>query len=192
MTELLFDIPLWLPAMIVGVGVVLFWMGNVRLEKKIRNTGAGLLALAVVLVIVSYIMDTPREKVMKQTRELVQSVEERDWPVMQGLLDPRCTLDKYNNRDEIVAAAQTAMEKFGVKTIMVTSLDAKQDAASITVHLDIVSEQDITLGRPFPTSWQLDWQRSSGNWLLRNISILESRQAGSQNAVKQNLPNVKP
>jgi len=192
MTELLFDTPLWLPAMIVGVGAVLFWMGNTRLEKKIRNTGIALLIAAVVLVMVSYLVDTPREKVMNQTRQLVDSVEQRKWPVMESLLDPRCTLENYNNRDQIISAAQTATEKFGVKTAIVTSLQAQQDGSQITVHLDVLSEQDVTLGRPFPTSWQLDWQRNSGNWLLRNIMILESRQAGSQSAVKQNLPSVKP
>src|SRR5262245_50883638 len=130
MTELLFDTPLWLPATIIGAGVLLFWMGNVRLERKMRNAGAVLLGLAILLVLVSYITDTPREKVVKQTRELVQSVEKQDWPVMQRLLDPRCTLEKYNNRDEIVEAAKTAVERFEVRNITVTSLDAKQDAAS--------------------------------------------------------------
>lgn len=192
MTELLFDTPLWLPATIVAAGVLLFWMGNVRLEKKLRNTGAGLLAAAVLLLVISFVMDTPREKVMKQTRQLVESVEKRDWPTMQQLLDPRCTLDKYNNREEIVAAAQTAVDRFEIKNITVTSLDAKQDAASITVHLNLFSELNISMGRPVPTSWELDWQKSSGQWLLRNVSVLESMQAGSQRAVKENLPNVKP
>jgi hypothetical protein len=192
MTELLFDTPLWLTATIIGAGVLLFWMGNVRLEKKIRNAGEALLGLAVLLLLVSAVMDTPRERVIYQTRELVHSVEKRDWPAMTQLLDPRCTLDKYNNRDEIVAAAQTAVERFEIRNITMTSLDAKQDAASITVHLDVLSELNISMGRPVPTRWQLDWQKSAGQWLLRNVNVLESSQAGSQNAVKQNLPNVKP
>jgi hypothetical protein len=191
MTELLFDTPWWLPALIAGVGVVLFWMGNNRQERKVRNFGAALLVLALLVVGVSYFVDTPRERAIKNTRSLVKSVEARDWPAMTSLMDPRCAFESYGNRDEIVSAARIAAERFGLKSINITSLQAEQVDTLITVHLDVISEQDVTMGRPFPTSWQLDYQKTANGWSLRNIEVLESRQAGSQAAVKQNLPSVK-
>src|SRR5688572_23157252 len=125
MTELLFDTPWWLPALIAGVGAMLFWMGNNRREHKVRNFGLGLLALALVVIGVSYYFDTPREKAIKDTRSLVKSVESRDWPAMTALMDPRCAFESYGSRDEIVSAARIAAERFGLKSINVTSLQAE-------------------------------------------------------------------
>lgn len=191
MGELFFDTPWWLPALIAGVGVVLFITGNNRRETKVRGAGIALAVLALLVVAVSSFVDTPREKVMKDTRRLVEAVEKRDWQTMTSLLDPRCSLEKYANREQIVKAAQEACEQFNVTSIRITSLVADQTDTLITVTLDILSEQDLTMGRPYPTSWQLGWQKTAAGWSLRNINVLESRQPGSQAEVKRNLPSVK-
>lgn len=190
MSELLFDAPWWLPALIAGLGVGLFIIGNNRQETRIRAAGIILIALAMLALGVSYLVDTPREQVIGKTRRLVQSVETRDWPTMTTLLDPRCSLEKYGNRDQIVKAAQEVCEQFNVKSIRITSLVAEQTDSLFTVTLNVLSEQDLTLGRPYPTSWQLGWQKSASGWLLRTIKVLESRQPGSQAEVRRNLPDV--
>lgn len=190
MTELLFDTPWWLPTLFAGVGVVLFITGNNRQESKVRSAGIALAALALLLLAVSYFVDTPREKVIKDTRRLVSAVEKRDWPTMTALLDPRCTLEKYGSRDEIVKAAQEASERFNITSIRITSLVAEQTDTLITVTLSVVSEQDLTMGHPYPTSWQLDWQQTANGWSLRNINVLESQMPGSQKEVRRNLPSI--
>src|SRR5688572_12517632 len=101
MTDLWFDTPWWLPALIAGVGAVLFWTGNKRQERNVRDTGLGFIAAAMLLMGVSYFVDTPREKVIKNTHALVNAVEQRQWPAMTALIDPKCTFDKYNNRDQL-------------------------------------------------------------------------------------------
>src|SRR4051812_12349549 len=114
MANLLFDTPWWLPTLLVGVGIVLFWNGNRRQETKLRNIGLLLVAAAAGMMAVSYLVDTPLEKAVKQTKLLVNSVETSDWTAMRSILGANTQLSVlggpavYESRDEIVDAAKRA------------------------------------------------------------------------------------
>src|SRR3954466_15846766 len=107
-SELLFQTPWWLPVTIGGIGVVLFITGNNRVEAKVRKAGLTIVALAVLLMGVSYFVDTDLEKAVKNTKALVRAVNDRDWPTMTSLLDPKASLavqnsgTPYNDREKIV------------------------------------------------------------------------------------------
>ena len=58
MTELLFHTPWWLPTLLIGAGVILFWTGNQRQETRVRLAGMLLVLAAAVLCTVSYLVDT--------------------------------------------------------------------------------------------------------------------------------------
>src|SRR5438552_17065971 len=73
--ELLFHTPWWLPAGIVVLGVVLFWTGNNRRETRVRTAGLIVIALAVVLGVGSYLVDTDLERGVGRWRELTCAVE---------------------------------------------------------------------------------------------------------------------
>src|SRR6476646_3389166 len=97
LSELLFHTPWWLPVTIAGVGVVLFITGNNRVEAKVRNAGLAIVALAILLVGVSWLVDTDLEKAVKDTKALVRAVNDRDWATMTRLLDPKASLAVANS-----------------------------------------------------------------------------------------------
>jgi hypothetical protein len=178
MTELLFDTPWWLPTILAGLGIYLFWSGNRRQESKVRNGGLLLLAAAVGALLLSYFIDTPKETAVKRSRTLVRSVEARDWTTLRANLDPTVSLSVlgfnvlYENRDDLVDAARRGVDQYGVKNVHILSTEAEQTESLISVTMSIMSEQDTTMGRPVPTSWKLEWQRSGNDWTLVRVTCI--------------------
>jgi hypothetical protein len=177
MTDLLFSTPWWLPTAIILAGVFLFITGNARQMGGQRNAGLGLIGLAIVLILVSWLVETDRERVTRESRELVKSVEGRDWTKMRSLLDPRVSLGIssatiYSNREDLVKGAQAKAEQYGLKSVIITSLDAEQTQTIITVTLTVLTDQDATMGRPVTSSWQFEWEQLGKEWALYRITCL--------------------
>jgi hypothetical protein len=180
MSDLLFDTPWWLPALLLAAGVVLFITGNNRQVPRLRLAGVGVFLLAVALILTSYFVLTPRERALANTRRLVTAFEKRDWPTFQSLLPDQVSLallnhpdSIYSNRAKLVAGAKAAQDRYNFKNLAVTGIEAVQTDTLITVSLDVISEQEITMGRPLPSSWQFDWQETADGWLLVHITALK-------------------
>ncbi|CAA9392278.1 MAG: hypothetical protein AVDCRST_MAG64-1346 [uncultured Phycisphaerae bacterium] len=178
MTDLLFDTPWWLPALVAAVGVVLFVTGNNRLERRVKAAGLAVVGLAVLLTAVSYFVDTPVETAERRSQELVDAFERADWPAMRAILDPTAALtfgDRaiYGSRDQILTNAEDAHARFGFKSVDVLSKNTEQADTVIKVGLVLLSQQEA-LGQPFKSEWQFQFQRTADGWALvevRAISI---------------------
>jgi hypothetical protein len=180
MSDLLFETPWWLPTTIAAVGAVLFYTANKRREAKLRTIGLGVLCLGVLVALVSYFVDTPKERAVNGSRRLVQSVADRDWTTMQSLLHPKASVSianvpstLYNDREQIVARAREGVERYGLKSVTVLSTDARQDQTLITVSVTLLSVQEYTLGRPIRSTWEFDWLESADGWSLYKIRAIE-------------------
>src|SRR6266700_7096072 len=161
MSNFLFDAPWWFPTILAGLGIFLFWTGNRRQEDKVRNAGVGLLLAAVLVLLLSYFIDTDMEKAVKRSKALVHAVEQRDWATMRANLDPAVSLSVlgfnvlYENREDLINGARRGVEQYGVRNIHILSTSAEESDSLISVTMSIVSEQEATLGRPTPTSWKM-------------------------------------
>jgi hypothetical protein len=130
MADLIFDAPWWLPTLLGGIGLYLFWTGNRRRETRVRNAGLGFIAGAVAVLGMSYFVDTDLETAVRKSKQLVDAVEKRDWPRLNSIPSPNVSLwmfgstELYSNRKQLVAAAQEAVDRYGVKNIRILSTDA--------------------------------------------------------------------
>src|SRR5689334_4234537 len=106
----IYETPWWLPTGIAFLGIILFITGNNRVEKRLRLAGIIVVALAIILAVVSYLLDSPREKVVKRTYALVSSVEARDWTKMATYLHPTVTVSVFAGRDQVVNGTRRAAE----------------------------------------------------------------------------------
>src|SRR5688572_31859403 len=88
MTDYLFDTPYWLLALLAVIGVAILVSANARQDKRLGGIGAAVLALGVVLALVSYFVQTDKEKALSRTRELVTAVEKKDTAALDRLLHP--------------------------------------------------------------------------------------------------------
>lgn len=191
MSDLLFQTPWWLPTLLAGAGLILFWTGNRRQETRIRTGGLLLILLAIAVCAVSYLIDTPRERAVKNSRQLVYAVQEQNWPTMMRLMDPACGLSImggipiYESRAQILDGARKAVSQYGLKNVHILSASAEQRQDQIRVTLTVLSEQDFTQGRPINSTWLMDWQQTGKTWLLTritcvNIANLQGNAAGRQ------------
>lgn len=178
MTDLLFATPWWLLGAIVIIGITLFVSGNRRQHAGVRLAGVLVVLLAVALLLLSYFVETDKEKASHDTREVVAAVQDADWSKLKSLLDPHASLvtvlgTVYKNRDDLIQGAQAAADRYALKSVTIRSLDATQDQAGIAVDLDVFSVQDATMDRPVPSSWRFDWEKSGDDWRLYRITCLK-------------------
>lgn len=178
MQELLFDTPWWLPAIILLVGAGMFIAANRRRQFRLRTAGLGVVILAAMLIGVSYFVDTPAEKCLKNTRALISAFGQKDWSKFESLLDPRASvainssITIYSNLRDIVQAAQRAQEIYQFTTVRVLGAEATQQDSLITVTLTLFTDQRATMGRPFTSTWRFEWQDFGKGWTLWRITAL--------------------
>jgi hypothetical protein len=177
MAQLLFDTPWWLPTLLAFLGIALFWNGNRRQESKVRNAGLAFCLAAVLVLAVSYYVDTDLEKATKESKSLVYAVNARDWNTLKRILSPTTSLhvlggatEIYGTSAEIIGGAQKAVDQYGLKNVRILSTTPEQTDTVITITMTIVSEQDFTSGRPITTTWQFEWQQSGETWTLTRIT----------------------
>ena len=188
MQDFLFDTPWWAFVLIGIVGVALFMSGNSRQNKGALRAGVTMLLVGVLLAILSYLVDTPKEKVIKGTHALVTAVVNRDKATMNAELHPGATLAGWK-RQQIIDGAVTLADQFGLKSATVTGTEVKVDqSSSITVTIRVIAQfQGKEL--PYdnvPTDWQLNWwEMPDGKWLLKEIVPMGSGNLSGNQLSKQ-------
>lgn len=175
MTDLLFDVPWWIPTLLIVVALALWVSGNRRQIPKTRNTELILIFIAIGWSVMSYLVDTPKETCQKQTRHFVQSVVDRNWTTFDRLLDPNVVFEmsqtdwKTSGRDTLDAAIKADIQSVRVKSAHVTSMTTTQAGDIIKIDLTVLSTQEQTMDQPLTSDWEFDWRKSDGDWLLQTI-----------------------
>jgi hypothetical protein len=177
MSDLVFSAPWWLLGSLVIVGAVVFWSGNNRQQSGPKSVGIGLMALAVLLFVVSLLVETDKEKVTRHTNELVTAVQNRDWKTFTSLLDEDVSLGTpngsiFSNRDALVAGAKADTDNYNLTNVSAHVTGVEQDATGITVDIDAWSEQTASMGYRVPSSWKLFWDRDGKDWRLHEVTCL--------------------
>ena len=177
MSDLIFSAPWWLLGSLVIVGCVLFWSGNNRQQKGPKQVGIGLVALAIVLFVVSFLVETDKEKVTRHTKDLVKAVQARDWKSFGDLMEDDVTLGTPNgtifaNRDALLAGAKADTDSYQLNNVSARVTGVEQDATGITVDIDASSEQAASMGYAVPSSWKLLWDRDGKEWRLHEVQCL--------------------
>jgi hypothetical protein len=185
--DLLFDTPWWLLGLIGVVGAALFMSGNARQNKQILRSGVAVLLFGVLLAVVSYLIDTPKEKVIKGTRALVAAAVTRDKVTINAELHPNASLAGWN-RQQIIDGAVTYADQFGLKSATITGMDVQESPTSIVVTMRVLGhfegKQDYF--DTVPTDWQLTWwETPDGNWLLKDIAPMSIGNLSGNQAAKQ-------
>jgi hypothetical protein len=191
MYDLLFSTPWWLPTLILALGIALFIAANNRQATALRNVALAVLAIGIILPIVSYLVETNKEKVDRHTHELVAEIVSSNWPVVQSLLDPQISFAHLHGPSQIVQALQAAQQNVHVTSahIAQTRIDASPDV--ISENIEVYTVQELTLDRPILTGWRLDWAPTADNkdWKLIKVEPLGSSQIRAED-VTSHIPGA--
>jgi hypothetical protein len=178
MRDLFLSPPWWLAAVVLIAGAVVFYSGNARRQYGVRLSGATLLFVGRVMLLVGFFVETDKQMVSRLTRELVQSVPAKDWPRMTSLLDPEASLFMYANRQELVDGAKSNVDRWDIKSVTITSLTAKPDQTGFIVDADVLVDSSKLIYKS-PTSWRFYWDKTGNNWHVHQIEALSSSAASA-------------
>ena len=179
--DLLFATPWWIIVPLIGGGGWIFFIGNARLDRTVKWLGIATILVGVTLMILSRLVETDKERVERESRQIVQSFVDRDWPRLHALLAPETSIPGiYNNRDALINGAKKTVDAIGLKSAPITSFAITQNDTVMTVNLSILSTQDSTFDRPYPSNWQFDWEDHGTGWLLERIEPQDSTQVSRE------------
>ncbi len=163
--DYLCETPWWLLGGLLVLGGVLFWTGRTRAEKRVMYGGVGAIVLAIILGVVSWVLDSPREKAIRNTRALVAAVVRSDEAAMRALLHERISTPYIAGRDAVIKRARELVNSHGVTDASVLGIDGQQEGkrVAITMRLAVVIG-----GMTVPSDWELRWEEVNGQWVLRD------------------------
>jgi hypothetical protein len=193
MSDLLFDVPWWLPTLLGIIGISLAVSGNRRQNERTRAWGLGVIALAVSWALLSYLVDTDKEKCQKLTKQFVQSVVAQDWTTFDNSLDNKVSFRFAGSawsivgKDTLDQALRADIAHVGVQSARITAIDAHEDSGTITVHISVWSTQHSTMDQPLSSEWELDWHKPQTKFLLTQIRALRVSNLTSED-IKSSLP----
>jgi hypothetical protein len=170
MADFFFDTPYWFLGLLGVVAVGLWLSGNARQENRMKRAALGVILLAMALAVLSYFVDTDKEKVIQRTRRLVEAVEKKDKATLDELLHPRAYMHGLT-KPEILDKAATAVDDFHLQNIRIGSLDVEQpNRNEIEANISVTAHVDTIMGAfDPPSTWLLVWERTERGWLLRDI-----------------------
>ncbi len=166
--DLLFDTPWWLPVLIVAIGTFVFVSGNRRQQSGTRNAGAGIILLAILIVLMTIFVDTPKKIARRESRQLVQAAVDGDWTTFQSLLAPDASLRMltsptlYADAKELTAAARIGTQRVHLREAHIRSLEVTESASLVTATLAILTEQDDAAAPVIQSTWQFDFEQTGG------------------------------
>jgi hypothetical protein len=180
MSDLLFDVPWWIPTFLALLGAVVFWNGNNQLNARLKKIGMGLIVFAAAWFALSYFVDTDKEKAQKWTKQLVSSVAAGDWQTFRSHLAPdvRFSVQDGNSfaegSERVSEYAKAGAQSINLQSANVQTSRAEQTGPYITVFASISSSQNL---KDFPqtasSSFQFDWQLSKAGWVIHEIRIVQ-------------------
>jgi hypothetical protein len=171
MRDFLFDTPYWALGLFALVGVALWVSGNGRQDQKLKLAGLASLAVAVLLAVLSYFIDTDKEIVIKGTRDLAAAVDKRDRATVERLLHPKVSFGGPTDREKLIQQMVTAADEHKLKDVKVSSIEVKPDGQDLAVNFSATANVEYKgFGGTLPSTWQFIWEKTPDRgWQVRVI-----------------------
>lgn len=182
LVEIFFDLPWFIPAAVAITGIALFLWANARLRKRERAIGLGLVGLALLMAIVSYLIDTPRETVEKRTRMFVAAVVAKDSSAMGDLLAGDAIAFSWDKQDIIDGAIHYA-EATGLTGARLLSLQGVKEGNTLFSYMTVWSQHSGTTSFPIAdlnSQWKLEWIKEGDKWRVIEIVPLQIGQTSRE------------
>ncbi|MDB5333079.1 MAG: hypothetical protein JWP03_4230 [Phycisphaerales bacterium] len=179
MSDLLFDVPWWIPTLLAVIGIALMFRGNAQQKSNVRTAGLAVFALAVGWFLLSYLIDTDKEKAQKGTKLLLQAVVDQNWTKFQSMLTPQASVTVQGQPTGVTGAenvrtmAQTGAEAIHLTGASMRSSEAEQDGSLIQIQAQVVSIEEFPQAPTMPSTWQFIWENTPAGWRVREIRLIK-------------------
>ena len=167
------DAPWWISLIILVTGIAILLAGK-------RGIGAGIAGVGLLLLVLGFVLDSPRKAVERSTKQFVEAVSSANWTDVEGLLDPTVSWEwpgqpwHTNGEPAVLAGAKMVYKNAGLK-----GANAKQptinDVGNGTYTNDCICwiTSDATGGMPVDSEWQFTWKQSAADskWKLTHLKV---------------------
>jgi len=181
--SLIADAPWWIPVVVVLVGVGLLFAGNSRGNSGLRNGGLGVVLLGMLLLVLSFALDSPRKAVERSTRRFVDAVSSGNWSDVQPMPSPSVRWDwpgqawHADGAAEVLAGAKMVVANSGMHSASMKQPRVAEVGDGFDNACVVWISCDATGGAPVDSDWQFTWKRAGDNWQLTHLSVSRVGQA---------------
>lgn len=166
----LYELGWWAPGALglAGLSLALRWG-----RKTQQRAGLGLLALAIVLGLTSFLVDSDREQVVRRTRQLAAAIEKRDWETLKPLVHAHVSMLWVNGREQFIETARRGTEASELKTLRVSSLDTQPPRGGYCEVTAQFAGQFERFGAGY-ARFKLEWEKTPEGWQVSKVVFLDS------------------
>lgn len=168
--ETLYELPRWAGLIPLAAALGLFIYANNRSYARLKWAAIGLALLGPILSGVSHFVDTPREVSVKRTRAIVESVVDRRWDDLQGLLNRNTSVTVVRGPEAIAAMLQRLTETYGLTSATILGTESAVGSGTIDVTISVFSEHDFG---PQRTAWRFEYEQRADGILLARVSPVQ-------------------
>jgi hypothetical protein len=167
MTSMLLNSPYWLIALLGVLAVVLMLTGLRRNQPNLRIGAMAVIALAALLLVLRFTVDTDEKRIERDTRAMIAAIARNDWNAAAPYLK-HAQLMTFQG-DELVSHAKERAGSYGLTDVKVNSIDLKPEPNVYVVTLSVTSYHKGQMMDSIPSTWSLEYQKRSQNWVLTNL-----------------------
>ena len=172
MSHVLFESPLKLVVIELGVGLVLLWWVR-RWARPAGRLLVGYLVLAVGLLVVQALVVTDAEKVRRVTRELARAVDFGEIELIRAYLADDFASWGYD-RDGFVEFVYGRLEVYQVDEVWVGGAELRIEGVRAQIEFTArgrVGTNETGL-QPYLGRWRLRLRREAGKWVVTRVEYL--------------------
>lgn len=180
LSSLFLEDPWMLLLGLLGITILLWAMARRNGEQRLLR-GAWIAAMvAILIIVISSLVETTREHLMDQTTQLVDAVERHDTATLDALLMPDArVVDENGNvwfpRIMLDNSLKAFAKRFGQWDHRIISINARQDSASealsgVKIRTTLSEAEPV----PVPSHWEFVWVTDEqGRWRVQDIRAIE-------------------
>lgn len=174
MYEMVFAVPWYIPTSLIGAAIAIFIWANNRLNLPGKRFALALGLFATLWTVVSYLVETPMEKVDAATRQFVRAIVAQDRTRLASLLDEQAMA--YNwNKPQIMDGAIHYANETGLKGARIIGLKIEQEGTNLVSYLGVWSQHEggKMIMTDLNSQWRLDWRLNGDHWQLEQITPIQ-------------------
>jgi hypothetical protein len=175
--SLIADLAWWIPLIIAVAGVGVLLAGNSRMSGGMRNAGAIVVLFGLLLLVLGFLLDSPRKAVERSTRQFVEAVSSGNWNDVQGMLAPGVRWDwpgqpwHADGPAEVLAGAKMVVKNSGLHAASAKQPRVADSGDSYTNTCVVWISSDATGGASVDSDWQFTWRQTADKWQLTHLSV---------------------
>jgi hypothetical protein len=163
----------WIAAAAMVAAAIVGWMGFGRGERRYKWAAFALADLGITLAILSAVVQTSHETVLRRTEQLASAIGSGDWRTVGQLVHPQVLCYGWTSRQQLLTHGQELAQRFGVRKVMLGTRQPVTLGDAVSVRCNINTEHNSAeFTGTASSTWQLTWVPTVEGWQLKQAEAI--------------------